>query len=236
MDIRLTPERICRYNAAIVVGLLGFHVALQSVRFATGNRFLFGLGPFFNVGADGNLPTYYSALSLLVSAILLLLIAVSTTSHRISDRKYWYALAAIFTFLSTDEMLQIHEHLIEPLRSTFGTSGIFYYAWVIPYGLGVLVLACVYLPFLLRLPRRTAILFVVAGASFVGGAIGIEVVSGLISEARGNDNPTYVALQTLEELLEMTGIVIFIYALADYIASHRGGLHLRITGQDRAAG
>ncbi len=47
----------------------------------------------------------------------------------------------IYTFLAIDETAQIHEKLIAPIRVAFGLTGALYFAWVIPYGIGVLVLA-----------------------------------------------------------------------------------------------
>ncbi len=44
-------------------------------------------------------------------------------------------------------------------------------------------------------------------------------------------NITYVLLQSLEEILEMLGIVIFIYALADYVTKEFGVLRLSVSAQ-----
>ena len=61
---------------------------------------------------------------------------------------------------------------------------------------------------------------IAAGAIFVGGAIGVEMLGGHWFVTQGRDNVTYVALQTLEETMEMMGIVVFIYALAEYLDEH----------------
>ena len=232
MDIRLTPKQIAWFFAGVTGCLLLVHVGFQTLRFVTGDRFLLGLGPLFNLGAERSLPTYYSVFALLFAALLLAAITVATRAAGQGWTRHWAGLSAIFVLLSVDEMLELHEELIEPVRSLLHTGGVFYYAWIIPYGLALLMLAVVYLGFLRALPRRTAALFVVGGAIFVGGGIGLEMLGGVVSETWGNDNPTYVAMQTIEETLEMAGIVVFIYALADYMATRFGGLRVRIGHHD----
>ena len=56
-----------------------------------------------------------------------------------------------------------------------------------------------------------------AGAVYVGGAIGMEMIGGFYQDVYGYDL-TYVLLQTIEEVGEMLGIVIFIYALCYYLS------------------
>jgi hypothetical protein len=51
---------------------------------------------------------------------------------------------------------------------------------------------------------------------FVFGALGMEMVGGAYFDSHGSQNVTYVALQTVEEILEMVGIIVFIHALAEY--------------------
>ncbi len=214
---------------SVAVALLVFgHSVIQGVRFATGDDFLLGLVPLTSIGSDGNVPTYYSALAILLCTGLLAAIGEGVRRAGERDAGYWYGLAAIFAFLSVDEMLALHEHLIEPVRNMLETSGAFFYAWIIPYGIGVLLIGAIYLRFLLRLPSRTMWLFIVAGALFVGGAIGIEMLGGIQAESAGKDNVTYVVLQTIEESMEMAGIVVFVYALADFIQQRFGSLSLRI--------
>jgi hypothetical protein len=56
-----------------------------------------------------------------------------------------------------------------------------------------------------------------AGIIFVAGAVGMEMVGGRYVFYNGKEELQYALMVTLEELLEMTGIIIFIYALASYI-------------------
>jgi hypothetical protein len=178
---------------------------------------------------EANIPTWYSASLLLLCASLLGIIACA---HRHRDRVHgvrWVILALVFGLLSLDEMAQLHELSIAPLRERFHTTRFLYYAWVIPAGVSVGIFALAYLSFLARLPGKTARLILLAGALYVGGAIGVEALSGAQSFLHGEHNVGYHAIITLEELLEMTGLVVFIYALLDYIGHQFTTLQFRVS-------
>ena len=57
---------------------------------------------------------------------------------------------------------------------------------------------------------------VIAGLVFVSGAIGFDVLGHRQWELHGRSNLPYVILYTVEEFLEMLGVIIFIYALTTY--------------------
>ena len=91
-------------------------------------------------------------------------------------------------------------------------------------GLAMAVIAAsvlVFRRFLLRLARATAIAFVVAGVVYLAGAVGTELFGGRYFEQHGRDL-TYAALGTLEETLEVTGVILFITALLEYRRSMDG--------------
>ena len=166
----------------------------------------------FDFDTEKNIPTFYSSLALMLCSVLLLIIFIKQRKPGY-PHLHWLGLAVIFLFLSIDEAISIHERSIEPLREILGTSGLLYYAWVIPYSLGLIVLLALYFGFLLNLPKKIRDLFILSGVVFVSGALGIEMIGGLYTELHGTNNLTYSLITTCEEFLEMLGIVIFIYAL-----------------------
>jgi hypothetical protein len=168
------------------------------------------------VDGEANVPAWFSATLLQLCSVLLA--AVGMAHRRRSGQLVpWLLLALIFAFLSLDEVAQIHELAIRPLRERFETTGFLYYPWILPAGLGVATLAVGYSGFLLALPGRTRWLFLLAGALYLGGALGIEAVSGREAWLHGEESVTYHLIVTLEELLEMSGLVVFVYALLDYL-------------------
>lgn len=170
------------------------------------------------VDEEGNIPAWYSASLFLLCSFLL---ATTAAAERQRQSRYavgWLILSLVFVYLSLDESAQLHELSIPPLRHLFNPTGALYYPWIVPAGICVALLLLGYWKFLTRLPARTRWLFLVAGAVFVGGAIGVEAVSGKHASLHGEENLTYHLIITVEELFEMSGLVLFIYALLDYIS------------------
>ena len=130
----------------------------------------------------------------------------------------------MFFFLSLDEALQLHDRLDLPLRALLGTSGIFRHAWIIPYASLLVGGAILYRKFLFELESDTRNLFIVSGIIFVTGAIGFEILSGLVSESMGWDNATYAFVYTIEETLEMVGIALFAYSITRHMQRYIGSI------------
>jgi hypothetical protein len=122
--------------------------------------------------------------------------------------------------MAADEVASFHERLIAPMRELWGGQdlGVFYFAWVVPGMLLVLVLGLCYLRFLANLPAKTRFAFLAAAALFLGGAIGMELVGGWYAESHGLNTLTYATITTVEEGLEMAGAIVFIRALLVYLA------------------
>ena len=124
---------------------------------------LLGLSRLFNMRYEYNIPTLYAILTLFLCACILFLVGKTTPAGASNKPRYWYGLAVIFLFLCADEYMQIHESTGRLVTRIHPTEGIFYYAWVIPYAVLVGVFVLSYLGFLLRLPARFRIRFVLAG-------------------------------------------------------------------------
>ncbi|HYF40627.1 MAG TPA: hypothetical protein VD930_13115 [Gemmatimonadales bacterium] len=186
------------------------------------------------VDGEANIPSWFSGSLLLTAALLLG--TVAAVEQRMGGNRvdHWFVLCLIFLFLSLDEIAQLHELSIVPIRQWIGASGFLYYAWILPAGVLVGVFVLSYLRFLARLPERTRGLLLVAGAVYVGGSLGVESISGWQAAKHGEHDPVYHAIITLEETCEMTGIVLFIYALLDYLGARSSRIALHITQSKRA--
>lgn len=172
----------------------------------------------FSVNAEETVPTWFSVAILLLAAVLLAVIALAKRAEKDPDARYWFGLAAIFLYLSIDEGAVIHEILADALHAAFNTSGYLTFAWQIVAVPLVMLVGLLYLRFVLRLPPRTRNLFILAGVLYVGGAVGVEAVSANQLSLDGDVSLPYLALGTVEELCEMWGVVVLIYALLYYIA------------------
>lgn len=196
--------------------------AVQLIRFTTGHDSLYGLIPLFDLGMEANVPTFYSALLLLASSLLLTIISAAAVKSGSRFAKQWVVLAVGFFYLALDESAHIHELLIRPMRSLLGSygQGIFFFAWVVPAIGIVVVLAVFFFRFWLSLDRVMRWYFLVGGFIYVGGAVGIEMVDGLVASQFGKDNLAYNLLIIVEETMEMTGVIVFIFGLLRYLREH----------------
>jgi hypothetical protein len=191
----------------------------------------------FNVDGERNIPTWYSSMALLLASGLLALCAAAAHLSRAGYVVHWLALSGIFVVLSLDELLQFHEQLRSP-RVAALLPEVFARSWL-PAGISLsAAVGLVFLRFLLRLPRRTARLFAAAGTVYVAvGAVGMEAVAWVMGyhTDRASRDLTYVLLATGEELAEMLGVVLFVYATLDHLARTTPNLRL-VVGQPEARG
>ncbi|MBD1826036.1 hypothetical protein H6F71_00730 [Microcoleus sp. FACHB-61] len=182
----------------------------------------------FNVDAEKNLPTFYSFLALLFSSLLLGAIAHAKNLDSDRYKQHWKILSFIFLYLSLDEIGQLHEKFIDPMRSLLNATGVLYFTWIVPFGFLVGIFLLSYSKFVFHLPLATRKLFVAAGALYIGGAIGMEIPGGYIFTTTGMESLPYLIVASIEELLEMLGIVVFIHALISYIKTYLGGVSWEI--------
>jgi hypothetical protein len=200
---------------AIAVCLTLLSIAAQLAVHFVGGKALLILDRALNVDREINVPTLFSALLLFACAVLLAQIARSRRGERYAW--HWWILAGVFLFLALDEAVKIHERIGILLHLQYNTSGIFRWAWVIPYGAAIVLLTAAYLGFFLHLPARTRSLFFAAAALFIGGALGVEMIQARHFESvSGEPDLFYYSLVTVEEFLEMTGAIVFIHALFEY--------------------
>lgn len=201
------------------------HVALLVVKFRTGHNFLHGILPLFDLDGEGNLPTLFSTLLLMACAALLGCIAAHERRRHGPFAFRWTVLAAGFAFMAVDEFAKVHELFDEPMQALMGesASGWLLYTWVVPYAIAVVALGIYFLKFVWHLPKSTRIRFCVAGAVYVGAALGIEFLEGAEASVHGEGSVGYAVLTTAQEMLEMTGLILFIDALLRYIRDHGVG-------------
>lgn len=181
----------------------------------------------FDLDNEANIPTYFSGLLLLFSSIILWVISYIERENNSSFYQHWFGLSLVFAFLSVDEVASLHERTTQPVRQLLGVEGIFYYAWTIPVAVGLLLLGVVYARFLWHLQARWKRLFAVAAVLYVGGALGVELISGWYDSQGGGASFTYTLITTVEETLEMAGAAVFIYALLDYLSDCVEGVAIK---------
>jgi cellulose synthase/poly-beta-1,6-N-acetylglucosamine synthase-like glycosyltransferase len=223
---------------ACILGVVAYLLVVLSIggqfsKFMLGHAFLTGLASLFYVDMEHNIPTYFSVLLILFATFLLAVISILNGKQRQPHFSKWAILSVGFLFMAFDEAFQIHERLNIPVGTLLGDGslGIFYFAWVIPGIALVFVLGLFFLRFLLHLPAMTRFSFLMAATLYIGGAIGVELIGSSHAELHGYENWTYSMIATLEESLEMAGLIVFIWALLNYSADNHKEVRFRFGAQ-----
>ena len=222
--IPLTPSSIRNLLTVITAGLLVAHGVVQVGIYAFGaeKHWLDSL----NIDRELNLPTLFSSSLLLVSALLMRRLGQSSDLIAARD---WRLLSKIFIFLALDEALQIHEILIIPgLRNQVHPA--LASTWVVPYAALALILLWRFRQFLGSISRATASRLLQAGAVYIGGAIGMEMIGSFAvrSSLIRLHSPWYGAITGLEEALELFGIILLIDALLRELLDQRNSIELTL--------
>ena len=161
----------------------------------------------FDVDEEDTIPTWYSANALLLTSGLLYLISQRKKIDQDPWYRYWYGLTIGFVFLSLDEIAGFHETV----------NGLVDFSWTLPGSIIVLIVGLLYIRFLWHLPTKTRIHFIVAGAIFVGGAVGVEKYTDWYEDEELLNTLAYNLWTAVEEGMEMGSIVLFIHALLQYM-------------------
>lgn len=222
-DISLKRRTIVRVLTTITCFLLIASVAGQLAKYGFGYDVPHELIRLFYVDTEGNIPTFFSSFLLLFASLLLALISViKKMSSDVSWRR-WAILALGFLCMAVDEASGIHELLNKPgrwLLARGSLDGILHTTWLV-FGITIVtILGGVFLKFSLRLPAKTKKDFFVAAAVFLGGLVGMEMVGGFYAGSHGVNNFKYSMLATVEEGLEMAGVITFINGLMNFIVTH----------------
>ena len=225
----LSPRKVTKFLLSIIAVLIFFNLTERSIIYwlnATNGTEL--MSHHFNFNEESNFPSIYSALALGFCGYLLAIIATIKKTAKARFAKHWKALSLIFFYLAIDEACSIHELLIPVVRNALNTSGFLYYAWVIPAFFLLIIFLIVFRKFILNLPPKTRTLFVTAGIVYVAGAMGMELIGGYIADNFGY-NTVFGLASSIEEILEMLGVVIFVNALLSYIQSQSQRLHFSLS-------
>ena len=187
-----------------VISALGLAVELVHAR--SHHPVIEELLPRLSLSYEHNVPTWFASSLLLVCALAAGAIARGAAVRR----RHWWAVTAVFAYASLDEATELHEHL----GGRLDTGGVLYFDWVIPAVVILAVLAAAFWPFVRALPAVTRRRLVIAGALYLGGAVGMELPLGWWVERAGSDSLGYGLIDWVEETLELVGASLALVALA----------------------
>jgi hypothetical protein len=215
---RLNPIQIRNRLLMVTLGLGIFSIVteylVEVVLVLSSDQVLIDVLNLFSVNLEESIPTWYATILLFVVAVLLVFIGLAKFREGDVYRWHWAVLAIGFLYLSIDEGAGIHEIFVDPMKQAFDPSGFFAFGWQIAAIPVVLIIAVLYLRFIMQLPTRTRIGLMVSASLYLGGAL---IVEGISASLYNDDNISmlYLSVATIEELFEMSGVVLFIYTLLD---------------------
>lgn len=182
----------------------------------------------FDLGGELTVAAWLSSVLMLACAGVLWHIAQLRRAVGDPYTRHWAVLGLIFVGLSIDEMVAFHEMTINPLRAALNGSGVFLYTWVV-LGIGfVAVVGLAYLRFVFRQSAWLRNRIILAGALFVTGALGFEMMEGAFAEFYGQHRLINELAIHAEELLEFAGLLVFLHALLGYVRAEARVLLVRL--------
>ncbi len=203
------PVRLNVYLTQLLVVAIFFvlvHVGLNAYHYEV-EELPWLLLQLFELDEENNLPTWFSSFLLLNNAAVLLVATAQARQHQIQ----WGILSFGFLVLAIDEVAGMHE----TFHTAIDTN------WTIYAALLVGIVGLFFVPFLLALPRRLAVWFMVSGMIYLGGALVVEWLSRDMDE----DTTAYALAVAVEEGMEMAGAWLFLlinlYRLRDEAGSVR---------------
>ncbi len=227
----ISAKRVTRFlfRAIAILGIA--HLIGLIITCLIPQPIVINLFQFVNLDREQNIPTLFAVGLLLLNAALCFVIHRNSQTFR-EHRLIWPVLGTTFTYLAIDEFSALHEKLSAPLRQLFHTeSGILYDAWLIPYIIATLIIAAIVLPTVLKLRASIREWLILALILYGTGAIGFEMLSGLLHNLSSSPNLLYGLVVGTKNLLELSGLATLTYALLTLIEKQYGGFIVILPNQ-----
>ena len=231
VEIAITPKNVLVVLIGITGLLLAFHLIGLYLRFGLGHDYALGFVPLFNLDSEQNAPTLFNSM-LLVGAGVLCFVAATTVPR---FRWRWRFIALVFIILGIDETFGFHEPLFFVLRGnqSAGTASLvehlggLVFSDLVPWiSIICVVLFAWFWPLVRYVERSIIVTGAIASMTYLAGAVGLDFLTA-VERAGELSLATIIVLGTLEEILELVGASLFIYAILRYLAEmHRATVRL----------
>jgi len=217
MYIKLKTDKIISFLSFIAILLITLNTIMLVIYFYVNNPNKFNFIQMVDLDQEANLPTLFSSTILLISAFLFYLLNLKSKISQDNQHRYWIGLSIIFIFLGFDESATIHETIGDMTEQFVNTNGYLHYPWVISYSVVVILLGFVYFRFFFNMEKKIFWKFVKAASIFLSGAIGLELLGAKEASLHGSDTMLYCYYYTIEESLEMFGVIYLINILLNLL-------------------
>jgi hypothetical protein len=233
LRLSIPVRRVSRIVAVVIATLclVSFVGQVVSEFVITENEYIDKIAEWVDVNAEASIPTWYATITLMACSVMAAVIAVTA---RVRGRPYplqWALVSVGFALLSLEEILGVHSQATKVLRSVVSITEGFGYVLVLgAIGLvGLAILAVVFGRFFMDLPSRWRRWFTIGAVIYLIGVFASDLVGDyLFTATEGETSLLYESVLTVEEALEMTGVLIFIVLLLEYIRVFVGPLAIEV--------
>jgi hypothetical protein len=217
MKIEMNTAKIVTFLSVAAAVFILANIIMLIIYFSIGDPDKFPFIQLIDLDQEANLPTLFSSIILLVSAFLFYLLSKNTVQQRSGDKRYWFGLSLVFLFLSFDESAMIHEDIGDFISQFINASGYLYYPWFVIYSLLIIILGGYYIRFFFEMDRKLFLSFIRAAIIYLSGAIGFDLLGSKEISIHGADTLLYCIYFTIEESLEMFGVIYLIWILLNLL-------------------
>jgi hypothetical protein len=173
----------------------------------------------FDLDDESSFPTWVSQFMLIIISLGAGLAAY--IEKKVSVRRVWAIVSAVALLGSIDEVSTLHESILQAIHVLFfkdsDSSGLAN-AWVIITPVVLFIVAIFIYSAIKVLPNRTIKLFIYALVPYLLGSIVIDLLT--VSDLATTGFFDQGLMVGIEEALEILGLSIGIYAVADYLETH----------------
>lgn len=157
---------------------------------------------------EGNLPSYFAALLLLLAGLLLLAQGRVARAEGDPLAGRWRLLGLVVVVMSVDEASGLHEEVRRTLERVAPDGGLPRPVLALIGGLLVAGAGVLVLPVLRGVPTWVRHRLLVAGVLYAFGAVGLEVLSIPYTGVTQAEGGLYLLLVTVEETLELGSVAL----------------------------
>lgn len=227
LNLHISRGGLRRVLVSIAVGLTFASFIAQLLRYPLDAPRVYGLVPLFDGDEEGNIPTFFSSFMWVACAALLCVRASAARGAAERYARHWMVLAAIFFLAGLDETAQFHELANRRIASAVGVD-VDTLPWVPVAAVLVLALLVAYRGFVRDLSRPVRRRAILGGMLLISGALGLEVVEA-VSASADTETGDFVdgLVSTVQELLEMVGVILVIDAMVLELSSGWDSIRFR---------
>lgn len=221
MVIKRNSIKILLILLSIGAVLFVTHLALQYLNIVVHYQqvgSIYELSNRFDLDDESSVPTWFSQVLFFILSVVAFFAAYLQTQK--VKRFTWSIIGLIGLIFSIDEVASLHEYVLQLIHVQFFQDSIataYDNAWLFVAPLLIVIFGWLVWVMSRSLPARTVVLFALSGVLILTGAVFIDLLA-VVEERETFLNQGVIV--SLEELLEILGGIIAVYATVDFLERH----------------